>query len=817
MKSVKNTIDHDDNPTLQAKRRQSDKGPSRLDPDDWCISDISPNKTLTPSSEQLISEPGIISPPSQFRVLVTPSDSLTLDSSHNRKISSDLKKEIELSLLHWPSNVETTTASYCSLKRPPKSSNTLPQLADSGRGLSLPGRNTGRPLSWSYDATDAKSLTAPMAASGSNHSIGCESKCTDSLSYCTPASSCTTVGELDVFTGDDSSNTAAEFGDAVTALRSFNSKHSFTRDNRRMSQPHPIKVRNLPSKHSVSSLHSISSSRPHTRCRSKSEPDRLVHDNIRQNFSKQLASICRAVGDIASLELRSHRHLELPSLAIADPLWHHVTNEPEELSFRVGDVIMVLDKSDKDWWWGRRSVTPTASNDDIEGQHEAGWFPSTFVRLRANQAATTDELLEDIKQGTASTASVVQQYGSSLLSRDQARCNVINEIVTAEKEYVKHLRDIVEGFKFKASERTDMFTDRQLSLIFGNISEIYEMARQFLEELEATVVYRQSVHKALVGRCFLQHKDKFAIYSPYCNNHPRALEELQKLGKDSKYIHFFEACRLLQNMIELPLDGFLLSPIQKICKYPLQLGELLKYTSADHEDYPHLQEAFIAMKDIAMLINERKRKLESMQKVAEWQAGVDDWQGQDMLAVSSELIHSGELCKLSSAGRLVERHFFLFDHQLVQCKKELLKKSLIYKSRFFLDDHSMISVEDGKVGNSHTSAKNAMELQDQDGNCVLFLTAKSPADKEKWMKFFSKEREIIQHDIQSGFVITESFLAVAKLSTPSKTNKPSKSNSLTHNEGKTGITIMDNNNKLTTKQRSGNGLIHKLKRAKITT
>ena len=42
-------------------------------------------------------------------------------------------------------------------------------------------------------------------------------------------------------------------------------------------------------------------------------------------------------------------------------------------------------------------------------------------------------------------------------------------------------------------------------------------------------------------------------------------------------------------MIELPLDGFLLTPIQKICKYPLQLGELLKYTSQDHADHQHLQ------------------------------------------------------------------------------------------------------------------------------------------------------------------------------------------------------------------------------------
>lgn len=32
------------------------------------------------------------------------------------------------------------------------------------------------------------------------------------------------------------------------------------------------------------------------------------------------------------------------------------------------------------------------------------------------------------------------------------------------------------------------------------------------------------------------------------------------------------------------------------------------------------------MKDIAMLINERKRKLESIQKVTEWQNNIDDWQ-----------------------------------------------------------------------------------------------------------------------------------------------------------------------------------------------
>ncbi|XP_076098753.1 uncharacterized protein LOC143068516 isoform X3 [Mytilus galloprovincialis] len=422
----------------------------------------------------------------------------------------------------------------------------------------------------------------------------------------------------------------------------------------------------------------------------------------------------------------------------AEALWDHITMDQEELPFRAGDLLEIIDMNDKDWWYG--------ALDD----HQEGWLPATFVRLRVNQDHFEEDFIGRFSEIPEHTSPNLRRI--SMINPDQGRINVINEILQAEQDYVKHMKDVVEGYIRHARKRVDMFTEEKISVIFGNIEEIFKFSTQFLETLESAYCKEQPQQSEL-GKCFLKYSKGFEIYSDYCNNHPSGSAELKDLYRKQKYRHFFEACRLLQEMIEIPLEGFLLNPVQKICKYPLQLAELLKYTPQTHPDYVNIQQALEAMKKIAALINERKRKMESIEKLARWQHTVEDWQGKDLLERSSELIYSSEINKINSAGWSQERWFYLFDHQLVYCKKDLLKRNgFSYKGRIDTDECDIIDIEDGKDVQYNVTVKNAWKIHEVDKDKWYLLYAKTPAEKQRWIKAFQKERERVREDQENNFM-----------------------------------------------------------------
>lgn len=127
-------------------------------------------------------------------------------------------------------------------------------------------------------------------------------------------------------------------------------------------------------------------------------------------------------------------------------------------------------------------------------------------------------------------------------------------------------------------------------------------------------------------------------------------------------------------------------------------------------------------------------------------------QGPDVLERSSELIHSGELTRAVRQSKMQQRSFFLFDHQLVFCKKDVLRRDLLhYRGRLDMDKTEVLDVPDGRDPDLGLNLRNALRLRHAftlEFMCVL--CCRKAQDKQRWLQAFSKERQRVKDDQEMG-------------------------------------------------------------------
>uniref|UniRef100_A0A4W6DXC5 Phosphatidylinositol-3,4,5-trisphosphate dependent Rac exchange factor 2 n=1 Tax=Lates calcarifer TaxID=8187 RepID=A0A4W6DXC5_LATCA len=203
---------------------------------------------------------------------------------------------------------------------------------------------------------------------------------------------------------------------------------------------------------------------------------------------------------------------------------------------------------------------------------------------------------------------------------------------------------------------------------------------------------------------------------------------------------------------EVPLEGYLVAPIQRICKYPLLLRELLKRTPKKHNDYALVQESLHVMKAVCSSINEAKRQMEKLEILEEWQSHIEGWEGSNITDTCTEMLMQGVLLKIS-AGNIQERIFFLFDKLLVYCKKKnrRLKNSkaategprYLFRGRINTEVMEVENVDDG-TADYHSSGNivnNGWKIHNTAKNKWFVCMAKTPEEKQEWLEAIMKERE----------------------------------------------------------------------------
>lgn len=67
---------------------------------------------------------------------------------------------------------------------------------------------------------------------------------------------------------------------------------------------------------------------------------------------------------------------------------------------------------------------------------------------------------------------------------------------------------------------------------------------------------------------------------------------------------FLQDCYQLPATRHLDLASYLIKPVQRICKYPLLLLEIIKSTSSAHVDRRNLEIALAKLQNVIMVIND---------------------------------------------------------------------------------------------------------------------------------------------------------------------------------------------------------------------
>ncbi|KAF0030947.1 hypothetical protein F2P81_017678 [Scophthalmus maximus] len=267
-------------------------------------------------------------------------------------------------------------------------------------------------------------------------------------------------------------------------------------------------------------------------------------------------------------------------------------------------------------------------------------------------------------------ANVVVAAAAEATPRQLSRLErVVMEIVETEQAYVRDLKSIVEDYLGCIIDCGVLpLRPEEVSSLFCNIEDIYEFNSDLLEDLE------RSPHAAAIAECFVERRCG-RRRGETCESES-SVAVLRDCMKNQSLVRFFQERQTTLNH-SLPLETYLLKPVQRILKYHLLLQELSKHFDKSAAGYEVVEDAIITMTAVAWYINDMKRKQEHAVRLQEIESLLVNWSGPD-LSGFGELVLEGSF-KVHRVKK--ERAFFLFDKMLLIAKKRL--EQFVYSTHIF--------------------------------------------------------------------------------------------------------------------------------------
>ncbi|XP_045770071.1 protein son of sevenless-like isoform X3 [Maniola jurtina] len=364
-----------------------------------------------------------------------------------------------------------------------------------------------------------------------------------------------------------------------------------------------------------------------------------------------------------------------------------------------------------------------------------------------------DSELEGAAAVNASTLGVERRGRRASLSYGE----LVRDLLADERSFLRDLNLIIRVFKDEL-EKILEGDNRAISLIFGNIVDIYELTVTLLGNLEDAMEIAQDSPTPYVGSCFeeLAEVEEFRAYVRYANivTQKQSRDALQKVVDDPVLAERLDtAGHGFRLAVKYCLPRLLLSPVAHVFLYHSYVRALLP-VAPSHDDRESFKQVECNLHPIEKLLTKalgngpklegairsanRARRQLAIEKCNELTKLVDNWDSRDVPQCCNEFIREDTLSKIGPGKRIAERRAFLFDGLLLLCKPitSLVTvnsgvtaggpQQLKLKEKLHIRKLEIVDRPDGEEG------RNLIELCPRVGPPVI-LAAASSAEKRNWM------------------------------------------------------------------------------------
>ncbi|XP_032494514.1 FERM, ARHGEF and pleckstrin domain-containing protein 2 isoform X2 [Phocoena sinus] len=311
---------------------------------------------------------------------------------------------------------------------------------------------------------------------------------------------------------------------------------------------------------------------------------------------------------------------------------------------------------------------------------------------------------------------------------------IAKEILATERTYLKDLEVITVWFR-SAVVKADAMPADLMTLLFSNIDPIYEFHKGFLREVEQRLALWEGSSSAQatgdhrrIGDVLLSNMLQLKTLTRHFQRLHEVLTELEAASRRLRRLEALRRDFELQKVCYLPLNAFLLKPLQRLRHYRLLLRRLCAPDRQDpdrgDQDRADRREALKAITEVTSTLQHSLVRLENLQKLMELQrdlVGIEN-----LIAPGREFIREGCLHKLTRKGPQ-QRMFFLFSDMLLYTGRGASGTSH-FRIRGLLPLRGML-VEERENERSVPHCFTIYAAQK-----TVVVAASTQLEKEKWMR-----------------------------------------------------------------------------------